>query len=130
MDVIDLGQLEAFRKQKGKTQDDLAKALKMKQGTYSNKAKLGRFTDAEIDTICKLLGIKKEQILLNAQATELQFLASKAIQTESALKVLLGAMAELLAAHSGGNVTKIRLDLESTVDSLSRQALERLQQPT
>lgn len=127
MQVIDLTLLEKYRKQKGITQEQIAQELKMMQGTYSNKAKRGTFTDQEINIICSLLGIKKEQILFDTKPSELQFLTSKAIQTESALKVMLGAIAELLARQTGGNVTKVRADLESTVDSLSRQALEKLQ---
>ncbi len=129
MSLVDGKKLEALRDLKGKRQGAVAKEIGISQGAYSVREKTGSFSPEEITKICAFLGIKKEQIELNedVRVNELTFLTNKAIQTESALKVLLGAMAEILAKQGGGNVTKIRADLESTVDSLSRQALEQLQ---
>jgi predicted XRE-type DNA-binding protein len=128
---VDTKKIEEIRKAKGKdlNQGVIAKALDISQSNYSTKLKTGDFTDNEIDKICELLDIKKEQIeLKEISIKELTFLINKSIQNESALKVILSTQAEIIAKLSNGNATKIRLDLESVVDSLSKQALEQLRQ--
>lgn len=125
MFIVDPKKLKALRDAKGKSQGEVAAALALSQGAYSTREKTGNFDDEQVKTICKFLGIKKEQIEL-VEVDKLDFIASKAIQTESALKVILSALAEIMANQTGNGATKIRTDLEAAVDSLSKQALERL----
>lgn len=117
------------RKSKGKTQEVLGKALNIDQSAYSRKEKAGEFTDKELEVICKTLGIKKEQILLQGNELviqELTLITNKILKNESALDVILSTQAEILANLTNGSATKIRKDLESVVNSLTRQALEQL----
>lgn len=122
---VDPIKLEEARNGKGKSQGDLGKTIGISQGAYSTREKTGTFSEEEVIKICKYLGIKKEQIQLNV-VNDFSYLINKAIQTESALKVILSTQAEILAKLTNGNVTKIRIDLESVVDNLSKQALEQL----
>jgi len=126
--MVDTAAIETFRKKKGISQKDFAKSINnLTQSGYSNKISKNNFTDDEIKIICKLLSIKKEQITLNdLTVNDMTLLVNKAVQNESALKVILSTLAEILAKLTDGNATKIRTDLESVVDSQSRQALERL----
>lgn len=125
MFVVDPKKLKAIRDAKGKNQGEVAAALNLTQGAYSTREKTGNFDEDQVKVICKFLGIKKEQIEL-VELDKLDYLTSKAIQTESALKVVLSALADILANQTGGSATKIRMDLEAAVDSLSRHTLERL----
>lgn len=128
---IDGRKIEELRKRKGKafTQEAVANRLNMSQSNYSTKLKTGDFTTIELDTICKFLGIKKEQIQLDEGQTEvekLDFLLVKAIQAESALTVLIGAVAEIQAKLNNGSAVKINADLLAAVNTLSKEALDEL----
>lgn len=126
--MFDGKKIEELRSLKGKNQTDTAKAIGLTQSAYSVREKTGNFEDDQILKLCRFLGIKKEQIELNdLKVNELTFITNKLIQTESALKIILSAQAEIIAKLTNGNATKIRTDLESAVDSLSKQALEQLQ---
>jgi transcriptional regulator with XRE-family HTH domain len=124
--MINGAAIEEIRRQKGKTQAEVARALSIVQSAYSNKVAKSNFDDEEIKIICKLLGIKKEQIEASTELDQTQYLVHKAIFAESALRVMMSTQAEILAKLNGGTATKYQNEMVATANDLTLQALKKL----
>lgn len=128
---VDPLKLARLRKAKGKTQSDIAEALKINQGGYSRKEKDGDFTEDEIKQIATLLGVKEEKIAVEGSveiADLYKMLAESSIKQESLLKVILMSVGEILADKKGVPVGTFLEKLTEAVNSQSSQQIQKLQQ--
>lgn len=122
--------LKELRKKKGVNQETLCEVLEISQSTYSAKEKTGDFTDEELKKIARVLNVNVEELESNSNNAHIgdvaQFLAEKAVQQESMLRVLLSAVGELLAEKEGITSEEMKARLIKAVNSQSLRTLDKL----
>ncbi len=116
-------ELTKLRKVKKLTQAEVAKMLGIPRATYAKKESEGDFSIEDIPQLHKILGGEKERLSeLVRQSDRInidnwkEYLIKNTIDSRAILRVLLGAMSELLADQRGESVTKVLNELTMAVE--------------
>jgi transcriptional regulator with XRE-family HTH domain len=128
-------EIKARRDLKGIKQSDVASHLGMPLSTYSAKERKGDFTEKEIAKVEKFVGFEKGSLMKFANQKEMDisdsigFAVRKIIQLESMQRVLLKAVAELLASERSRatkrpvKVSAILMEMTNSVEAESAETV-------
>lgn len=112
------------------SQADVANKLDIPISSYSTKERVGKFSEAELTTIAKMLGLKAESLISLANDKPMsivdgqKFLIQQAIRNESYNNVILRALAEIAAGQKKGAVAKILADWREEINRESIRQLD------
>lgn len=111
-----------YRKIKGLKQDQVADKLKTPRSSYAKKEKDGSFTEDEIPNLAKIIGAPVEELLSLSRDIIVidnwkEFLIKSAINNNAVTRVVLMALAEILASNRKEAVGKVLSELTKAVEA-------------